>query len=93
MKKISSRISDSRIFPFAGEDPTVVQGLKTVAQAFTQLQDKRHIADYDNATFWTRTEALPEVTTAAKAFSTWRSIKNEKIAQDYLVSLLIRPRD
>jgi len=93
MRRVSGRISDSRIFPFAGEDPSVVQGLKTVAQAFTQLQDKRHIADYDNATFWTRTEALREVATAAKAFSTWRSVKNEKIAQDYLVSLLIRPRD
>jgi len=93
MKKVSGRISDSRIFPFTGEAPIVVQGLKTVAQAFGQLQDKRHIADYDNTTFWTRTEALREVTTAAKAFSIWRSIRNEKIAQDYLVSLLIRPRD
>jgi len=51
------------------------------------------IRDSDNTTFWTRTEALREVTTAAKAFSTWRAIKNKKIAQDYLVSLLIKPRD
>lgn len=58
-----------------------------------QLQDKRHIADYDNTTFWTSTEALREVTTAAKVFSTWQSIKNEKIAQEFLVSLLIKPRD
>jgi hypothetical protein len=93
MKKVSGRISDSRIFPFTDEDPTVVQSLKTVAQAFGQLQDKRHIADYDNSTFWTRTEALREVTTAAKAFSVWHSIRNEKIAHDYLVSLLIKPRD
>jgi len=84
MKKVSVRISDSRIFPFSGEDPKVVQGLKIVAQAFGQLQDKRKIADYDNTTFWTPTEALREVTTAAKAFSTWQAIRNEKIAQDYL---------
>ena len=49
MKKVSGRISDSRIFPFTGENPTVVQNLKTVAQAFGQLQDKRKIADYDNS--------------------------------------------
>jgi hemerythrin-like domain-containing protein len=93
MRKVSGRISDSRIFPFTGEDPKVVQNLKTVAQVFVELQDNRHIADYDNTIFWTRTEALREVTTAAKAFSTWQAIKNKKIAQDYLVSLLIKPRD
>jgi uncharacterized protein (UPF0332 family) len=93
MKRVSGRISDSRFFPFTGEDPKVVRNLKTVAQAFGQLQDKRHIADYDNTTFWTATEALREVTTAAKAFSSWQKIRDEKIAQDYLVSLLIKPRD
>ena len=93
MRKVSGRISDSRFFPFIGEDPRVVRDLKTVAQAFVQLQDKRHIADYDNSVFWTATEALREVRTAEKAFSSWRTIKNEKIAQDYIVSLLIKPRD
>lgn len=58
MKKVSGRISNSQLFPFAGEDPVVVQNLKIVAQAFVQWQ-----------------------------------IQNENIAQDYLVSLLIRPRD
>jgi hypothetical protein len=93
MKRASNRISDSRLFPFTGEDSTVVQNLKTVAQAFVQLQDKRHIADYDNTTFWTRTEALREVMTAGNAFESWQLIQNENIAQEYLVSLLIRPRD
>lgn len=93
MKKASGRISNATKVPFTGEDPTVVQGLKTVARAFVDLQDKRQIADYDNTTSWTHTEALREVTTAEKAFSTWQSIKNHKLAQDYLVSLLIRPRD
>lgn len=93
MRKVSGRISDSRLFPFAGEDLAAVENLKIVAQAFVQLQDKRHIADYDNSTFWSQTESLREITTAAKAFSAWQSIKNEKIAQDYLVSLLIKPRD
>jgi hypothetical protein len=93
MKKVSGRISDSTRFPFTGEDPFVVQNLKIVARAFVQLQDTRQIADYDNTTFWTPTEALTEVATAAKAFSTWKLIRNENIAQEYLVSLLIRPRD
>jgi hypothetical protein len=69
MKKASGRISDSRLFPFTGEDPAVVQNLKTVARAFGHLQDKRHVADYDNSTYWTHTDALKEVDIAARAFS------------------------
>ena len=92
MKKASSRISDSKQFPFLGEDPAVVQRLRKVAKSFVELQDWRHVADYDNGRLWTHLESLREVTTAARAFSAWQSIKHEKIAQDYLVSLLIKPR-
>src|SRR5207302_5539888 len=53
MVKASDRIGDSKLFPFTGEDPAVVQKLSDVAKAFSQLQGKRHIADYDNATPWT----------------------------------------
>ena len=92
MAKASARISDSKLFPFTGEDAFVVKKLKAVAQAFVQLHDKRGIADYDNSTFWTRTEALAEVATAVQAFATWGTIRNENISQEYLVSLLIKPR-
>jgi len=93
MRKASQRLLHSRLFPFVGEDPKLVQDLKTVAQAFVQLQDKRHIADYHNGIRWTPVESLSEVTTARKAFQIWASIRNEDIAQEYLVSLLIKPRD
>lgn len=93
MKRVSAKITDSKLFPFTGGDPAAVENLKTVAQAFGQLQDKRKSADYDNSKIWDYTEALGEVTVASDAFATWQSIKHEKIAQDYLVSLLIKPRD
>ena len=93
MKKVTRKISDPRLFPFNGADPTVVDHLRFVAHAFGQLQDKRKTADYDNRARWTHAQALWEVTTAAKAFSTWQLIKNRAIAQEFLVSLLIKPRD
>ena len=93
MKNASEKISDSKKLPFIGEDLQVVQGLRTVAQALVHLQEKRHIADYDNSQVWRQTEALHEVQTSEDAFRTWQSIRHEKIAQDYLVSLLIRTRD
>jgi hypothetical protein len=71
----------------------IVAALRTVAKTFVQLQEKRHTADYDNATFWTRTEALAQVKSAEQAFSTWKSIRNEQIAQAYLVSLVVKKRD
>ena len=92
MAKASARILDAKMFPFTGEDPAVVRQLRAVAEEFGRLQDERHIADYDNATSWTQLEVLDEVTAAVRAFSAWHSIKNEKIAQDYLVSLLIKSR-
>ena len=93
MKKVSSRILDANKVPFKGEDPAVVRNLRAVAKAFAMLQDQRHIADYDNATLWAETEALLVVSRAEEAFATWRLIRNEDIAQNYLVTLLIKPRD
>ncbi|MCX6606110.1 MAG: hypothetical protein NTV52_21310 [Acidobacteria bacterium] len=92
MARASERVRDSKHFPHSGGTPAVVDSLKTIAESFTDLQGSRHTADYDNATTWTHTQALEEVTTAATAFSLWHSIRSEKIAQDYLVSLLVRPR-
>ena len=93
MKAASNRIQDRRQFPFVGEDPRVVAVLKGVAKTFAQLQEKRHTADYDNTTFWTRTEALVQIKSAEQAFSTWKTIRNEQIAQAYLVSLVVKKRD
>jgi uncharacterized protein (UPF0332 family) len=93
MKAASNRIQDTRQFPFTGEDPRVVAALKAVARTFAQLQEQRHIADYDNTTFWTRTEALAQVKSVEQAFATWKPIRNEQIAQAYLVSLVVKKRD
>jgi hypothetical protein len=93
MRRASARVADPQVFPFKGENPAVVAGLTSVAKNLVRLQDNRHIADYDNSQVWTHVEALAEVRIAVDAFSTWRQIRNEKIAQDYLVSLLIKPRN
>ncbi len=93
MKKVSSRIADHKKSPYKGQDPRVVQALRALAGAFARLQDRRHVADYDNSTIWTYTEALEECRTAAQAFAHWSSIRNQDVAQEYLVSLLIKPRD
>jgi len=57
------------------------------------LQDKRHIADYDNATVWTRTETLDLIDAAERAIDSWSLIRQERIAQAYLLSMIVKKRD
>ncbi len=93
MKRVSDRVADLKRTPFAGDDPVAVSGLRHVANAFVYLQERRHVADYDNGTHWSPGEAADSVARARSAFFIWDNIRSENIAQEYLVSLLIRPRD
>ena len=68
--------------------PQVVAKLRSVARAFRELQLQRHLADYSNATKWDRIKASAKVNQAKTAFHDWKSIRNEFVAQKYLVSLL-----
>ena len=68
--------------------PQVVTKLRSVARAFRELQLQRHLADYSNATKWDRIKASAKVDQAKTAFHDWKSIRNEFVAQKYLVSLL-----
>ena len=92
MKNASNRVLDNKKFPFSGEDPVVVKKLRKVAKSLAQLQDQRHIADYDNTTVWTLVDALTQVTSAEQAFLTWREIRHQPIAQAYPVSFLVKNR-
>jgi hypothetical protein len=79
--------------PYAGEDLVVVDKLRSFAGLFVQLQEQRHEADYNIKDAWTLTQSLKEMLAANRAFVIWQEIRTEKISQDYLVSLLIRPRE
>jgi len=68
--------------------PQVAAKLRSVARTFRELQDQRHLADYSNATKWVRIEASAQVNQCEAAFSDWKSIRHEYVAQRYLVSLL-----
>lgn len=90
MKAASNRILNPKDFPFTGESPTAVSNLRFVAQTFSQLQDDRQFADYNLTRDLDPTEALTQVKTAEKIFRTWPSIREEQIAQAYVVSLLLK---
>ena len=91
MKRVSDRAAKKG--QRAGQDVGVDSGLRLVAKAFVDLRDLRHIADYDNGASWTVWQGINAVARASSAFQVWGEIKHADIAQEYLVALLIRPRD
>jgi hypothetical protein len=63
------------------------QELNTVAHNFIQLQQYRHIADYDNSRQWSRTDVKDALSLAADAFHAWQAIGAQDTAQDFLLQL------
>lgn len=73
------------------EQPFRLQ-LSTVAEAFVDLQQARHKADYDIEEPFQPLDAAVDVAQARLAFVTWAGVRNEPLAQRYLCSLLFRDR-
>lgn len=92
MKTASNRLLNKEDFPFTGEDPQVVASLRFVARTFSQLQQDRHFADYNLTKDLDATDAPNQVKSGEKIFSVWPSIRSEQIAQEYLVSLVVKTR-
>jgi uncharacterized protein (UPF0332 family) len=66
--------------------------LLAVAEAFLDLQQSRHLADYDNSKAWTKVETMSNIETAQTAFLMWDTVKNQDVAQDLLLSLFASDR-
>jgi len=66
--------------------------LHSVASAFYQLQRRRHTADCDLSKVFSDNEVDLDIRSVRNAFTKWRVIQNEQIAQDYLFSLLFKER-
>ena len=88
----ASKHTENATYP-PSVSPTVVAKLRAVARAFRELQQERHLADYSNVTKWDRVRAGAKVNQCKTAFSDWKSIRHEYVAQRYLVSLLSRYRE
>lgn len=67
---------------------SVPRDLQTVAEAFVELQQARHLADYDPSARFTRTQVEAYVLQAEDAFDAWQSIKGTPEAIVFLYSLM-----
>jgi hypothetical protein len=66
--------------------------LKAVADTFVDLQQSRHLADYDNSKVWTKVSAISRIDDATTAFQMWEQVKTRSEAEDFLLSLFAADR-
>ena len=76
--------------PPPSQELTVSKHLRTVANTFVQVQQRREDADYNTGKEWTQTDVVAEIDAVTAAFESWSTIREEPVAQAYLVSLLGR---
>ncbi len=63
-----------------------------VAKAFINLQEARHVADYDLTAAYTRTDATDYLKQVDDAFERWRIIRVSDEANVFLAALMFARR-
>lgn len=78
--------------PTPGRDLDILKHLHVITNTFGEMLEHRHRADYDGAIKWSRTDVLEKIESVEAAFRSWRAIRDEHEAQDFLVTLLLKER-
>ena len=74
--------------PPEGQERTVAFHLHKVAATCVQAQCYRNEADYNTASEWELNEMLTLIDDVGDAFRSWNIIRDQPVAQAYLVSML-----
>lgn len=78
--------------PAAGHDLDVLKHLHAISNTFVDMLQHRHTADYNGAIKWSRTDVLEKIESVEATFRSWREIRDEHEAQNFLVTLLLKER-
>jgi uncharacterized protein (UPF0332 family) len=80
------KMKDAAFNPKDKSNPTAI-ALTDVITGFGQLQADRHRADYDIGWNIVRTDVDDAVTLAEATFEKWRSIRDEDVARNHLLTM------
>ncbi len=86
-RQFSSGGVSSKLLPALSDRPLQAE-LRDVAEAFAELQEARHEADYDRTRRFTRKEANDLLKQAERAFADWRAVRKTVQADAFLAGLL-----
>jgi uncharacterized protein (UPF0332 family) len=78
--------------PAPGHNLDVLKNLHVITNTFVEMLQHRHTADYDGSAKWSRTDVLEKIESVEAAFLSWREIRDEHEAQNFLVTLLLKER-
>lgn len=65
------------------------QDIAIIADAFVELQEARHAADYDPSELFIRPDVLAMIDLVDQAFTAWRVVKDTPNANVFLAALLL----
>ncbi len=71
---------------------TIPAPLRELAEQFSLTQDRRHLADYDRVTRFSRVEVLLLIDGVELALAGWGSVRNDAAAKLFLLALLLWTR-
>jgi len=86
--KISELAGFFKQRPPEGLEYTVKGHLYNVAETFSEAHYNRHEADYNLVREWQPTEVSLLIERVADAFNSWNVIRADRVARDYLISML-----
>jgi hypothetical protein len=89
MKEVSAVVSRGSWKHWSTPPLAIPIELQQIGSTFVDLQEARHIADYDNSKIWTTTEVDARLDDARTAFQNWEKIRTDPAAHEYLLALLI----
>jgi hypothetical protein len=92
MKQVSDLFARNRLPDHLSRlVPVMPADLQVVADAFFQLQEARHRADYDIRPDrgFRREEARTQIRRAREAFEAWQRVREDPAAEVYLLALLL----
>ena len=89
MRAVSINFSKPTWRDWRGQDRLVPVDLQRVAFAFERLQTNRHEADYDSSETWSVAYVEEIVNLAEDAFRHWNTIREDPMAGNYLLAMLL----
>jgi len=89
MKSVSRQFQGATWMDWHGQQRPVPIEVQYVADAFVDLQERRHVADYDNYRQWNVTQVQEVLESVEVAFVLWGTIRTDPMAGNYLLAMIL----
>jgi hypothetical protein len=94
MKRVRRQFRQGDIAKLSSALQTIIEHplepeLTIVSGAFVELQEARHVADYDVTDTFTKFDVLEKIDLADQAFAAWQVVRDRPNTKVFLAALLL----